>query len=49
MNETDTLEDRCALADAELEAVTGGREGEQFRGRYQLRLDEARDSLGSRS
>jgi len=40
-----TLEDRRPLADSELDAVTGGQDSHQFRGRYQLRMDEARSDL----
>ncbi len=36
-----TFEHHDPLADRELDAVTGGRDGDQFRGRYQLRLEEA--------
>jgi hypothetical protein len=44
-----TLEDHCPLADSELDAVSGGdaSKNEMFRGRYQLRLDEARDLLAA--
>jgi hypothetical protein len=39
------LEDHATLEDTELNAVTGGTEAAQFRGRYQLRLDEAHQLL----
>jgi hypothetical protein len=41
-----TLENRV-LADSELDAVSGGRDGGQFRGRYQLRLAEANSLLSA--
>jgi hypothetical protein len=42
-----TLDDHGTLADSELEAVTGGRDSGAFRGRYQLRLEEANGLLSA--
>jgi hypothetical protein len=37
------------LADSELDTVTGGRDDCAFRGRYQLRLEEANGLLSAQS
>ena len=37
------------LADSELDTVTGGRDDRAFRGRYQLRLEEANGLLSAQS
>lgn len=43
---TETQDQIRPLAEEELQIVAGGTQTAQFRGRYQLRLDEARALVG---
>jgi hypothetical protein len=43
---TETQDQLRRLTEEELQIVAGGTQTAQFRGRYQLRLDEARALLG---
>jgi len=46
LNATETQEQVRQVTEEEMQIVVGGSQTGQFRGRYQLRLDEARNLLG---